>query len=862
MAISPPATRPDATGGAPPQADGPGGVSGEDSRGELEEHAGDGPRPLAETFVTAALVTAAVVFTLTQLHPSLILANTTPSGGDMGAHVWGPDYLRRALLPQGRITGWAPDWYAGFPAYTFYFPLPALAIVGLDLLLPYGIAFKLVTVAGLLSLPVAAWLFGRMAGMRFPGPPLLALATLPFLFDRGFTIYGGNIASTLAGEFGFSLSLSLALVFLALVARGLETGRGRGLAAVVLALTGLCHLLPTIFAVVGALVLLVVRRPTWARTRFTAFALGVSALLAAFWSFPFLMRMPYANDMGWGKVTEYVTSLFPQNLRWLVALAAVGAVCSVARGVRLGIFLTLMAGIAGALFVLAPEARLWNARALPFWFLCLYLLAAVGVSEAGTALARGFSSDPGRPGLAARLATPLAAGLATWLFVGLPLGAIPSWVPVPATSDSSFVPGWARWNYSGYESKDAYPEYKELVETMGRVGRTRGCGRAHWEYEENLNRFGTPMALMLLPYWTQGCVGSMEGLYFESSATTPYHFLTAGEVSAAPSNPQRDLPYATDRPDLDTGVRHMQMLGTRYYMAFSDEAVEQADSHPELTQVATSGAWRIYEVAGSELVTGLDFEPAVVRGVSKGGDDWLGLAAQWFVDPELPDVHIAASGPERWARVGVRRVPTDSEVVGEDLIVASPPRRPLPPVSVSDVRSDDTSISFSVDRPGVPVLVKASYFPNWTVSGGRGPWRVTPNLMVVVPTENRVSLHYGWTPVEAIGHGMTLAGVGLVVVPPLVGRRRRRKGQPEEATADPGDGAGQSDSSQGDGAGQGDSAGQGGGADQTAGNAEADQTASRDPEPAVAGTDIQKRPVGEPGGHRQPDVPATPEAGH
>ena len=82
---------------------------------------------------------------------------------------------------------------------------------------------------------------------------MLALATMPFLFDRGFTIYGGNIPSTLAGEFSFSISLSFALLFLGVVARGLDTGRNRALGAVLLALTGLSHLLPTVFAVVGAL---------------------------------------------------------------------------------------------------------------------------------------------------------------------------------------------------------------------------------------------------------------------------------------------------------------------------------------------------------------------------------------------------------------------------------------------------------------------------------------------------------------------------------------------------------------------------------------------------------------------------------
>ena len=94
-----------------------------------------------------------------------------------------------------------------------------------------------------------------------------------------------------------------------------------------------------------------------------------------------------------------------------------------------------------------------------------------------------------------------------------------------------------------------------------------------WEHEEQHDRYGTPMALMLLPFWTDGCIGSMEGLYFEASATTPYHFLNQDELSTAPSNAQRDLPYDPGAPnadEFDLGVEHLQMLGVKYYMAISD----------------------------------------------------------------------------------------------------------------------------------------------------------------------------------------------------------------------------------------------------------------------------------------------------
>src|SRR2546421_85839 len=119
--------------------------------------------------------------------------------------------MRQLALPRRSTTPVEPAPPSRFrrPAWLDRKPAPEDPIT-------YGVAFKVVTILGLLSLPVCAWAFGRLSGMRFPGPAVLAIATVPFLFDRGFTIYGGNIASTLAGEFSFSISPSLAFLFLGL----------------------------------------------------------------------------------------------------------------------------------------------------------------------------------------------------------------------------------------------------------------------------------------------------------------------------------------------------------------------------------------------------------------------------------------------------------------------------------------------------------------------------------------------------------------------------------------------------------------------------------------------------------------------
>jgi hypothetical protein len=61
--------------------------------------------------------------------------------------------------------------------------------------------------------------------------------------------------------------------------------------------------------------------------------------------------------------------------------------------------------------------------------------------------------------------------------------------------------------------------------------------------------------------------------------------------------------------------------------------------------------------------------------------------------------------------------------------------------------------------------VKTSYFPNWEASGADGPWRATPNLMVVLPTQREVRLEYRTSGVEALGRAATVAGLlGLGVL--------------------------------------------------------------------------------------------------
>ena len=872
-----------------------------------------------------------VAFVVANLRPWLWFVDTTPTGGDLGAHVWAPAYLRDVLIPEFRLTGWTHDWYAGFPAFTFYMVVPSLLVVVVDaglglgaglfaylavvsaacavalavagrtkwpaaqrwavalgiagvagaakllvddvavnralaaLLLPavaagwawhalrarprwrapaavtaallallvvpmpYGVSLKLVAIAGVVALPVAVWAMARSAGVGPEGQALAAAATLLFLFDRSFNIYGGNLMSTMAGEFAYSLGLAVAVLYIGAAARGMDSGRHRVLAGSLLALTGLLHLFSA-FLALGATAALVLtgrwRRAAWLqRLRWTLVTGALGALLSAWWVLPFWWNRGLLNDMGWGKERRYLSSLWSRSsfdhsflvndppLQLFVVMAAAGAVLLFFRRSRLHAALALTGVIFAVAFVVMPEGRLWNVRILPFYYLTVYLAAALGLGEAigwgrswldrrhaarveAGAEVRRLRASAGAVSAGVCVGLAVVAVLVT---VGLPLRSLPGgrtggdgvyrWGPL-SSGDSNLGPYWVQYNFEGYERRQptadggGSTEYWDLVDTMDVVGKSRGCGPSLWEYGSGrLGSYGTPMAPMLLPYWTDRCIGSMEGLFFEASATTPYHFLMQSELSAAPSRAQRDLPYGG--LDVARGTEHMRAMGVRYYMAFSDEAVGQARDVAGLEEVTASGPWAVFEVAGSAPVTGLARLPVVVDDLDDSGSAWLEASVGAFL-AEGPDAPLlAADGPEDWPRMTLSSLHPGSTADDADgtgsaagrqpamrrLAAALPdsaPRTDVEPAAVSDVVRGDHSISFSVDRTGSPVLVRTSYFPNWSASGADGPYRVTPNLMVVVPTGTEVRLSYGHSAVEWVALLITLGGlaaVGWLLVP-------------------------------------------------------------------------------------------------
>jgi hypothetical protein len=804
-----------------------------------------------------ALVIIAVIFiTVWEMHPSLIFSNTIITGGDTGSHLAVPAYLKSVGNPFN-LTPWDPGWFAGMPAYTYYFVLPdVLAWFG-SYIIGFAVAFKLATILGSVLMPITAYMLGRLFKAPRPIPAALAVATLPFLFDASFTIDGGNLFSSMAGEYAFALSLALSLLTIGLFARGVRTGRGYWLAAISLSATLAAHILPWFWTIEAVIVIVIFEllqrrgigdpndgdvQGDYSRPiRFAVIAGLISVGLSAWWLTSFVTTQKYTNSMGYtNDPVNTLHDIFTQlgwftstggaaGDRWVIVLAIIALIVAFWVRDRLGMILTTLTVLSIGAYVFDPQNVIWNERLVPFWFITIHLSAGwlfgytlmrwakrapnklgrfvvqIGESKFSFAHESASGDAPVPVPVEARHAAtddtfvassyvdedePVEDDATRWrrrsaratviiLILGL-LTTVPGLIPPVASALSlnttgNEVSGWAQWNYSGYQAKPAWPEYNDLMTTMADVGKKYGCGRAMWEYNADQNRFGTPEALMLMPYWTNNCIDSMEGLFFESSATTPYHFLDQAELSVSPSNPMVGLPYGG--LDVAFGVEHLQMLGVRYYVAFSRSVIAQANADPELTLIAKTRKWPspgdqwfVYKIASSPMVQPLSTLPNIVANTtSRVG--WLQANTKWWLDPKLWGTVAATTGPSNW--------PNATSVETMDTHTS------LPKVTVSEVKVGLQSISFHVSRIGVPVLVKISYFPRWHATGATGPYRVSPNLMVVIPTANDVSMVYGSTPLLTVSNYVSdlVALAGVVTLYLYIRRRLRARHQPAEDVA-------------------------------------------------------------------------------
>lgn len=741
-------------------------------------------RPSRATLLETAILVAVTAVALRGMAPGHLLRDALPWGGDHAGDPVVPWLIREELLPHGQLAGWTDAWFGGFPVNVLYPALPNLLVAAASFVLPLAVAYKLAVVAGIVLLPPTLWWAARRAGLPRPFGVLLAVLSLPGLFDTGCEVCGGNVASVLNGQYAFQLGLVLAVAALGAVDRLLRTGSGAVLTAVLASATLLCHPLPAIWLALGALVLVPVYQP-WrlpAAGQVLA-ATAVTTLIGLSWWLPFLAWRSWMTSPDFSRAIGLRYWLLPGNLWWQIVLAGValaGAVVAFRRGRWFLVSVAVLTVLAGCGFVLLPQGQLFNPRVLPFWVLGRWVLVGAALAELATTAPAAWSRLrlPGRgPAPSPAVAVPVVAVLVVVAWNALTYGWLPgTTVTVPtmgqdgrAGAGGLTVPvtrlaSWPAGIMAGYESRPDYPELRALTTMLDRAGRDHGCGRVAWDhtaaaFHPEGSPFGDDAVLQRIPMWTGGCLTALSGSQYDESATTPAILLAESLVSQSRLQWKAGLPY--QQPDLSAGVGRLQELGVRYYLTHGGVTADAAAADSRLTQVASAGRWVLWQLRDAAIVAPLHAEPVVVTGLA-GEGAWQPVEIGYGAAATAAELPLTADGPANWIHVGFGIIPAP---------------RPVQPASVTAVQVSGDRISFHTDLIGSPILVRVSAFPGWQVTGATGPYRATPNFMVVVPTAHDVVLSRGHT---AVGLAATaclvggLLGLAALAAPAVTGRRRRR----------------------------------------------------------------------------------------
>jgi hypothetical protein len=667
---------------------------------------------------------------------NFLLSNNLPTGGDSASHllyVW--TYVHE-LLPKGMITGWMPEVFAGFPFLSYYFPLSFIGIAGLATVLPFAPAMKIGMFAAAMLLPGSVWL-GSVYLLRLPRSVAIwgVLASLAFLLHEQNSIWGGNLLSTLAGEFAYSWGMLFSVLTLFAWQRTMVAGRTWWLVAILEAATGFSHGFALLITGFATAAFLFDRAHFWRNLRLLALGHGLAFFLLAGWLWPMLQMhsLTIPNDALF-EVSHW-QELLPQPMQPVLAAGLLATLLSIvlhlmpflrglspispetSRSYQHAAFMACAALLAAAGFLAGSSIGVANIRFFPFVWLfgglaCGWVWGALLLRLAGAL------PDLARWGLRL-LATAAALAFAAW--VSLQVAA---------------APDWGLWNHSGLEAK---PQWQNLSQLFPALTGHLDSPRLSFEHDPANNDIGSTRALEALPMFLGGRP-VLEGLYMESALVGPAVYQLQSEVSKHPSSPLARFPSGSLDPDF--AAAHMEFLWANEVLIRNDEAYKALSANKLFTEVASAPPFHVFRLSqfNSHLVDLVNTEQRPLRWLPKQG--WMQASFQWFrsrqkFDTELP-VFFDGPAPQSLA--------------------------PVANAQIHDLSMTRHRISWRTDAPGAAHLVRMAWNPRWQLATKGKVYLAGPGFMLVVPEEADMVLEYGHTSVGVAGMVATLLSLLVLVV--------------------------------------------------------------------------------------------------
>jgi hypothetical protein len=654
----------------------------------------------------------------------------------------------------------------------FYFPLPAIAYSVLDVILPGAVAAKLIQLIGIALVPGGVWWVTRIFKESQSRSTLVAatVATVVF-FPQKYPV-GGDVSSTLVGEYSYAWGLGLGIIAVGMALLAIEGKIGYKRAGVWMALATLAHVNAVFALTFGAAVYALVLIAGKYRKRVRGMKSGmmlsgggagsstgagaaasrlikavlVAIGIGAFWFLPlYSMR---GEVQGNNKLADLNFMYWFPGYIWktILVVGMIGLILSVVRGSLVGKMFLYLTGGAAVVYEILTEWHsfdLWSGRCMPV----IYTGLMVGVGEVLDFIyTRGVRKITRALAVGTALSLLIAGGVyqqtevvknisewrlrstSTWSGIGRGEGGVAAGERVEQliaalqeVEPGRVLYGMSKDGYKIYGARDLNGEIVRRIENLG--------GASTFFHEGNRGRFA-------LAYGTS------------ASMVHPSGIEPGGKILGL--------------DDFSVGVEMMRQFGIRYYVISDPELHELASSEKRLTLVKTigdvkdgsNGFFEIYEIQDAAIVEAMAKEPGIVEILPLWGETtWDGKVKQW----------LGRVGREPFKGIYlVETAPDDISWQGQANYADA---------GVENIEVTDEKVSFTVKTTEIPVVVRMGYSPRWQVEGGRGVYHVAPHAMIVIPTENEVVLEYRHPIEERLGLLITISTLSWLVFSTRLKRR-------------------------------------------------------------------------------------------
>lgn len=557
------------------------------------------------------ILSSILLFVIYHLKPSLLFLDTTAIGGDTPAHNYIASHLKNTLFSQGKIISWAPGWWCGFPMFQYYFCLPYILIALLNLALPFNIAFKLISVLGIVTLPLACYMAGRIMRAPKPAPLLFAIAAVPMLFVKSHSMWGVNIYSTFAGMISNSHSFTIMIIAIACVYRDVIDNKFRLRTTLVICAVIMSHFFTSIMiaAILCILPFLFGKKKFLPSLFIMLKHATLILLLTSWWIIPLIAKRSFAADFGTNWSVSLHNSL-PAYSFLLAPIVVAGAYLSFKRRITPFFIFGWMFIISTFLFYFGfnMTSVFVNIRLWPFIFSSILFMAALGLALIIQHL-RGNSLL-----VAAILISTLS------YTANRESRSIGKLAPVRL---------WADYNYSGLEQKPAYPAFRDLILPLDNTP-----GRLANDLCADNNALGSTRIFECVPHLINKPI--LEGGIVNSALGAYSAYYVQGETSEnCAGYPTLVTPTSFNLPN---ATKHLELFNVKHFIAKWNTVKDAMRKSPDWKSIKSSMDWELFELTthnGNYVFIPKQL-PIAVR-----TDNNKEYALEWLYSPNALDQHFA-----------------------------------------------------------------------------------------------------------------------------------------------------------------------------------------------------------------------------